>query len=741
MTGLKQKIPSLKIDKKQQDHNPVSPVALRDLDLHQRELEMPQDDLPQSRAELEKSLVRYRALYEQSEHKLQQLTRALQATSQNNQSLIQSTTERELLETQKRFTQALEASKAGVWKWDVKTGENIWSDELWKLYGLKQGKEKASHELWRQTIHPDDRQEIIQNVVHAVKQAIPIAFEYRVFHLDGTQHWLMAKGKPLFDDNGEVAYYIGTIIDITDRKQIELEHEQLIESRAGFNAALQMRHIGWWELDLSDNVVYRSLEHERIFGYDSFRSQWTYKTFLDHIIPDDRAEVEKKFKEAVAKLADWHSECRIRRADGQIRWIWAVGGYQFDKTGKAIRMSGIIQDITDRKLQEVEREALQAQLYQAQKMQMVGQLAGGIAHDFNNMLTVILGHTELALERHDSSNEDLRAIQSAATHSAELTKHLLAFARRQSVSARIIDLNSSVEELLTILRRLIGENITLQWIPKVKDAFVKLDPSQLIQMLTNLCINARDAISDIGTITIETCTIHVDQAKINAGHVCTIPGAYVTLTITDNGHGIEKKHLPHIFEPFFTTRDIGKGTGMGLATVYGIVKQNNGSITVESKQGKGTRIIIYLPLHQEERLPEKSAAEEPELPCNKGMILLVEDQSDILQLCRTMLEQQGYTVLTASTPQEAIELAWKKRENIDLLVTDVIMPEMNGSDLFKTIEPICPRLHVLYMSGFTADYIGKHLAGDKQANFIEKPFSLRALTTIVHDILKKQPEE
>ena len=649
--------------------------------------------------------------------------------------------ENRLLEKQKRFNQALEASHAGVWEWDVTTGENIWSDEIWELYGLERGKEKPSHVLWRRSIHPNDRIEIVRNILNAAKNASLMEVEYRVIHLDSTVHWLMGRGMPLFDEKGKVIRYIGTSIDITERKQIELEREKLMKSRDAFNAALEIRHIGWWELDLSDNVVYRSLEHERIFGYESLRTHWSYSTFLEHIIPEDRAMVAYHFKKAVEKLADWNIECRIRRADGEVRWIWAVGGYQFDKTGNAIRLSGIIQDITRRKHLEIERESMQEQLFQAQKMQMVGQLAGGVAHDFNNLLQVILGHTELALEHHDSSYDDLKSIQKAATNSAELTRQLLAFARRKTVSARIFNLNSSIEELLPILRRLIGENITLIWRPNVKYALVKLDPSQIIQILTNLCVNARDAIASNGTITVETNNIHLDQDTINAGHTCTIPGDYITLSITDNGDGIDKKLLPHVIEPFFTTKEVGKGSGLGLATVYGIVKQGNGFIDIQSEKGKGTSIIIYLPLHREQTQLEASSAEERGLQQGKGMILLVEDQADILHLCSTMLVHQGYTVLAASGPQEAIGLAEVKREAIDLLVTDVIMPEMNGTDLFNKIQPICPKLKVLYMSGFTTEQLSQHLGSDEGVNFIENPFSITSFTKVVYDILKNRPEE
>jgi len=661
-------------------------------------------------------------------------------------SIVNDITERKkaqqkLLENQKRFTQALEAAHAGVWDADLKTGENIWSDEVWELYGLERGKTKSSIQLWQTSIHPDDQKQVIQLVANAVQKAIPINIEYRVIHLDGTVHWLMSKGMPLFDDQGDAVRYIGTCIDITDRKQIELDREKLLEWQAGFNTVLEIRHIGYWELDLLSNTVHRSIEHARIFGYDSNKEDWKYETFLDHVIPEDRAEVDRQFKKAVATHADWNIECRIRRADGQVRWIWAVGGYQFDKNNQIRLVSGITQDITKRKHQEEEKISLELQLQQAQKMQLVGRLAGGIAHDFNNMLTVILGHTELALAKADATLDDLEAIQNAAIHSAELTRQLLAFARRQTVSVQIIDLNASVEGMLPLLRRLIGEHISLIWIPKIQDGFVKLDPAQINQIFTNLCVNARDAIVENGKITIETDKIHVEQAMCKSGHPCTIPGDYISLTITDNGQGIDKKDLPHILEPFYTTKAVGKGTGMGLATVYGIVKQSNGFLDIQSKIGEGTTFSIYLPLQRNHIVPGDEVIDESPLQQGTATILLVEDQPDILRLCRKLLEHKNYSVLTAAGPVEAIELTERNSGKIDLLVTDVFMPQMNGNDLYKKLQKSCPKLHVLYMSGYTADFIGQHLTGDEWMNFIEKPFSTTSFTLIVQDILKKEPEK
>ncbi len=640
--------------------------------------------------------------------------------------------EQELIDNQKRFRQALEATHAGLWEADLHSGENIWSDEIWALYGLEKGKTKPSTQLWQKSIHPDDRVEIVQIVDDAIKQEIAINIEYRVIQLDGSVHWLMVHGIPLRDDNGNTVHYIGTSIDITDRKLIELERERLKDSQIGLNAVLNLRHIGWWEISLRDNTVYRSLEHDRIFGYESLQPLWTYYTLLDHIIPEERAEIDRQFQESIKNFSDWNIECRICRRDGEVRWVRMVGGYQCDQKGNAHRMSGIIQDITIRKMEEEERTNLQVQLLQAQKMQMVGQLAGGIAHDFNNMLTVILGHAELGLDHSNKSDECLRIIQKAASHSAELTRQLLAFAQRQKVMVQVFDINAPIEDMLSILRRLIGENITLTWIPRIQNAHVKLDPSQVVQILTNLCLNARDAIDNNGNITIETDSIYVDKVERTTGSKSAMVGDYITLTVTDNGSGIDERYLSHIFEPFFTTRDVGKGTGMGLSTVYGIVKQHNGFVDVKSQKGKGTSIIIYFPLQHHE-----SELLEPVLPRSTKTILLVEDQPDILTLCRQIFEKSGYSVLSASGTKEAVALSEQCKNTIDLLVTGLVLPDMMGSYLFNKLQLKSPHLKVLYMSGYTPEFIARHFNNDEAVRFIEKPFSITSFMGIVKDLLKR----
>jgi len=390
------------------------------------------------------------------------------------------------------------------------------------------------------------------------------------------------------------------------------------------------------------------------------------------------------------------------------------------------------------KLAEQSKEELEARLNQSQKMELVGQLAGGIAHDFNNMLEVILGHAEIALEQVAPElplHTDIRTIQTAATRTADLTRQLLGFARKQTVMPEILDLNKRVEGLLDMLKHLAGESVAVDWIPESSPVQVKIDPSQIDQILVNLCVNSRDAITGIGTITIETGNMTVEKAYCDSLHFCREPGDYVTLSVRDNGCGIAKTDFPHIFEPFFTTKELGKGTGMGLSTVFGIVKQNNGCIDCQSEPGKGTTVTIYIPHFKEIR---QSVPEQTTCPGHYGTdtVLLVEDEPEILKLCQLMLEQHGYSVLLAPTPHEAFRIAEEYPGGIDLLLTDVIMPEMNGCDLAKKILSVRPNLKTLFMSGYNIDVISRLGVLDEGINYIQKPFSFKSLMSTVSTMLK-----
>jgi nitrogen-specific signal transduction histidine kinase/CheY-like chemotaxis protein len=397
----------------------------------------------------------------------------------------------------------------------------------------------------------------------------------------------------------------------------------------------------------------------------------------------------------------------------------------------------MIEDITDRKRAEEEREKLHAQLVHAQKMESVGRLAGGVAHDFNNMLGVILGHAEIAMDQVDPAEPlftDLREIRRAAERSADLTRQLLAFARKQTVAPRVLDLNETVEGMLKMLQRLIGEDIDLAWLPGTSVWPVKVDPAQIDQVLANLCVNARDAIAGVGKVTIETENVSFDEAYC-AEHPGFVPGDFVLLAVSDDGCGMDQETRGKIFEPFFTTKGVSQGTGLGLATVYGIVKQNNGFINVYSEPGKGTTFKIYLSRHAAEA--DQIRKESPVPPAARGheTILLVEDEPAILKMATMMLERQGYRVLAASAPGEAVRVAGEHAGEIHLLMTDVVMPEMNGRDLAKNLMSLYPDLMCLFMSGYTANVIAHRGVLDEGVHFIQKPFSMLDLAAKVREVL------
>ncbi|MEW6667422.1 MAG: response regulator [Thermodesulfobacteriota bacterium] len=392
---------------------------------------------------------------------------------------------------------------------------------------------------------------------------------------------------------------------------------------------------------------------------------------------------------------------------------------------------------TERIHAEKERAALEAQFRQAQKMEAVGRLAGGVAHDFNNMLGVIIGHSEMSLLEIGESHplrEGLQEILRAARRSADLTRQLLAFARRQTVNPVVLDLNDAITAMLKMLRRLIGEDIDLVWVQGHELWPVKIDPSQIDQILANLVVNARDAISQAGKVTIETNKTRIDQAYC-AGHAGFIPGEYVLLAVSDNGSGMSKDVLEHIFEPFFTTKTPGQGTGLGLSTVYGIVKQNEGFINVYSEPGEGTTFKIYLPRLRADTIETPKEPETRTVTGGRETVLMVEDEASVLLVGKAMLESLGYTVLAAGTPVEAIRLAETHSRELHLLLTDVVMPEMNGKELAERITSHKPGLKCLFMSGYTANVIAHHSRLDRGVRFIQKPFSREDLARKVREAL------
>ena len=562
-----------------------------------------------------------------------------------------------------------------------------------------------------------------------------VFFETEMLKKNGEAFWVEIHGKVIYDQDGQAVMLQGTTRDISDRKQSEAA---LRESELRFRQFAELAPVAIVISDLEERVIYASPKFSALFGYTvldipSVREWWQ----LAYPDPVFRDRIRQEWEAAVTRARNTLSEIKpvqnpVTCKDGSVRQVefrMAAAG-QFNLL--------VLVDVTERQQAEKEKIKLQEQLHQAQKMEAVGRLAGGVAHDFNNMLGVILGYTELAKQKvaaDDPLVEDLDEILGAANRSAGITRQLLAFARRQTVTPMVMDLNDTVEGMLRMLRRLIGEDIDLQWLPEDGLWPLKIDPSQVNQILANLLVNARDAIGGVGKVSIGTDNARFDAAYCN-DHPGFMPGEYVLLAVSDNGGGMDKETLANLFEPFFTTKEMGRGTGLGLATVYGIVKQNEGFINVYSELGQGTTFRIYLPRHSGKVEVHEAPPAGPEAAGQGETILVVEDEASVLKLARIILGGLGYTVLSAGGPAEAIRLAEAHGGRMDLLITDVVMPEMNGRDLAARLHETYPQLKVLFMSGYTANTIAHHGVLDPGVHFMEKPFSREELAAQVKAALE-----
>lgn len=529
-----------------------------------------------------------------------------------------------------------------------------------------------------------------------------------------------------------------------EQQSLELEQRveertiELRESQTLFQIAIDSSPIPIMIHDEEGRVLQLSRGWTKFSGYTLEEiptlGDWTERAY------GERTGTKKDYIENLFATDQtvYNGEWAVTAKDGSIR-LWEFQSTPLGKISKGKRvLLSMATDITERKQAEEEKVKLESQLQQSQKMESIGRLAGGVAHDFNNMLSVILGHTEMALLKMEPSNplfDKLTEIRKAGERSSDLTKQLLAFARQQTISPKLLDLNDTVTGMLKMLQRLIGEGINLTWQPAANLWQVLVDPSQIDQILANLCINARDAISDVGMVTIETENRIIDR-EYCAYHVEVEPGEYVLISVSDNGSGMDRDTQLHLFEPFFTTKEIGQGTGLGLATVYGIVKQNRGFINVYSEPRKGTTFSIYLPRHIGQAAEQEEVKEAAMLKACGETVLLVEDEPTLLVMSKEILNMLGYNVLVASTPNEAIRLSRDYSEEIHLLMTDVVMPEMNGRDLAEKIKGERPAIKRLFMSGYTADIIAHHGVLDEGVHFIQKPFSLQALASKVREVLE-----
>ena len=516
-------------------------------------------------------------------------------------------------------------------------------------------------------------------------------------------------------------YFLGVMVDISERQRADAERIRLVTAieQAGETIVVS---------DPKGAILYANPAFEATSGYSC--EEVVGKTFgLFKSGAHDQAFYRELWS-TIHKGKTWRGKFVNKKKDGTLYDEDAVISPVRNGSGDIVNFVAVKRDISN----EVK---LERQLLQSQKMESVGRLAGGVAHDFNNMLGIILGYTDLALGKvrtHQPIHEELHEIQLSAQRAADLTRQLLAFARKQTVAPKVVNINEAVGGMLKILQRLIGENIQVVWAPGAELWMVKIDPSQVDQILTNLCVNARDAIAGAGRIVISTSNVSLESDWCRE-HEGATPGDYALLTLVDDGCGMPPEVLAHVFEPFFTTKSVGQGSGLGLATVYGIVKQNNGFILVRSREGEGTTVSIYLP--RQENQAVSLLEEAPAAPMQSGheTILVVEDEPVLLRMNKMILSRLGYQVVTASLPTEALQFAENQAGNIDLLLTDVIMPEMNGVELSRKMLKQCPGLKCVFMSGYPADAIVKEDILKDGLHFIQKPFTSFGLAAVVRKAL------
>ena len=585
-------------------------------------------------------------------------------------------------------------------------------------------REAMAGKSWREISASGDVAPVASEIREALKQHGKWFGPLTVPHSDGTAV-AMEMAITTLPDGGTIC----VSGDITERvsaqrarAETEIKYRKLIEQVAAISYIAEIGVNGQW--------YYVSPQIETMFGYSAEEWLSNSKDWIRYIPIDDHPIVHAA-EENSARGEPFQAEYRITRKDGNVIWVSDTAVVVRGSDSHPV-MEGLIVDITDRKM-------LENQLLQARKMEAVGRLAGGVAHDFNNLLTIIKGYVEMAMQRcldRPELHSDIRRIEDAADRAVTLVRQLLAFSRKQVLRPKILDLNAIVMNLDQLLRRLMGENIAMKTFVSKDVGAIKADPGQIEQVIMNLVVNARDALPDGGRILIETSNVELDSAYTR-DHTVVRPGPYVLLAVTDTGIGMTADTAAHIFEPFYTTKESGRGTGLGLSTVYGIVKQSGGYIWVYSELGKGTTFKVYLPRVKD--AVQAPAAEMPASTARKGheTILLVEDEPDVRELTQMVLTERGYRVIEALTPEDAERLAGNNGAEIHLLLTDVVMPGMSGRELAKRLTGRYPNLRVLYMSGYTYNVIAQDGTLEEGISFLQKPFTPQVLTQKVRESLDR----
>ena len=650
-----------------------------------------------------------------------------------------------LTASEARLADSQRLGHMGAWLYHVDLDLLEWSNELRAIYGLEPTNTPTTLAEYLSRVHPDELDRVREAITAAIEKRRPFEHEYRLVLRPSEVRWAHSRGEVIGRTGGHSLRLSGYCQDVTERRQRE-EAMRLAQER--LTEAQRLAHLGSWSWEVATNSVSWSEELFRIYGLDEGSSPPTLEAYLERLHPEDRDRVRLAVERTATTGEPFEHEYRIVLPDGEERWVHARGEVVERRGTAAARLAGYCLDITQRRRSEDEREGLKHRLEQSERLESLGQLAGGVAHDFNNLLAVIMNYAvfvddqlaELAGsigdERVRLLKEDTGQIARAARRATELTRKLLAFGRREVVHPRVVALNDVVRDIEPLLRRTLGEHVELQ-ISISPDLWrVSADSGQLEQVLVNLALNARDAMASGGLLTIETSNVHVDD-ELASRWAGIETGRHARLRVIDTGQGMSAEVARRAFEPFFTTKPEGKGTGLGLATVFGIIAQAGGRAQIDSVLGRGTTITVLLPATDAE-----PAALESALPGRGGLtgtetVLLVEDDDAMREMMRRILARNGYRVIAAAGGREAIEAAILSPDDIHLLVTDVVMPRMLGLEVAAAIEHLLPDVRVLYMSGYAQPALASEGTLHPGVVLLEKPFGEQDLLSRVREALDR----
>jgi PAS domain S-box-containing protein len=634
-----------------------------------------------------------------------------------------------LQESQRRLQEAQRMARIGHWDLDLATMKFVWSEEILRIFGLRLNPDIKPDDLMR-LIHAEDRERCQKHYVEALAGLRPYDIEYRIVRPDGVVRWVHSRGAVEHDATGRPVKVLGTGQDVTDRKQAEAA---LRDSEQRFRQVTESIGEVFWLTDLAKSqMIYVSPAYEKIWGRPCAELYQSPHTWMEAIHQEDRPAVQEAAI-TMQVTGGYDVIYRITRPDGAVRWIHDRAFPIRDAAGRVYRVAGVADDITTQREMEL-------QLRHSQKMEAVGLLAGGIAHDFNNLLAVIQLQTSLLLGTKglpERVTKGMRDIMDASERAATLTRQLLTFSRREVKKARNLDLAETVESTIRLLRRLLGEDVALETHFDPALPLILADPGMMEQVLMNLAINARDAMPSGGllAVSLEQVQVTAERAALHPG---AQPGKHVCLSVRDTGMGIAPEDLPRIFEPFFTTKESGQGTGLGLATVFGIVEQHGGWIEVFSEVNRGTMFRVHLPAVELDTPAAVSAPEAPPIRGGTECVLMVEDDQALLHVAQLTLEHHGYRVFTAVTAVQALE-TWKaQRDSIELLLTDLVLPGgLSGQELADLLVREKPMLKVIHTSGYNDEVITRRLREAANSTFLRKPYSARQLAEVVRTSLDR----